>query len=223
MKTKLLHAFIAAAVLVPAAAAADPAVTTQSVNMRAGPGVSYPVVAYLAPNLSVDVAGCVAGYQWCDVIAGPNRGWVYAAYLSSYYNNAPIALSSGAPYIGIPLITFSIGSYWDSYYRGRPWWNDRAYWYDRHNHEHGQGQHYVQAPRHYGPGRDGQANRGHEWHGASASGAHPRHDTNGGRESHFANPGHEAHGSNGEHASHAASRGNAGHVANRGHDANGRG
>jgi uncharacterized protein YraI len=154
MKPTLLHALIAAAALVPAVASAEIAVTTRSVNMRAGPDVSYPQVTYLPANVSVNVVGCVQGYQWCDVVAGPNRGWVYAGYLSSYYNNAPQVLSYAAPTIGIPLISFSIGPYWDDYYRGRPWWNNRAYWYNR-------APHYVEAPRYYG--HDNRQWQGNDW------------------------------------------------------------
>jgi uncharacterized protein YraI len=119
-----------AAALVPAVAAAEVAVTTQGVNMRAGPDASYPQVAYLGPGFRVDVQGCVEGWQWCDVIAGPNRGWVYAGYLSYGYGNNPTVISYGGPTLGIPLISFSIGSYWDNYYRSRPFWRDRARWYN---------------------------------------------------------------------------------------------
>ena len=119
----------AAAALAPAVAHADLAVTTQGVNMRAGPDVSYPKVATLGPGVTVDVVGCVDGWQWCDVIVGPNRGFVAAGYLSYRYSNAPVVISQGGPNLGIPLIAFSIGNYWDSYYRGRPWWNERNRWY----------------------------------------------------------------------------------------------
>lgn len=54
--------------------------------------------------------GCVEGWQWCDVTVGPNRG---------------------GPTLGIPLIAFAIGPYWDNYYRGRPWYGNRHYWYNR--------------------------------------------------------------------------------------------
>jgi len=98
--------------------------------MRAGPDTSYPQVAFLGRGLQVDVVGCVEGWQWCDVVAGPNRGWVYAGYLSYSYYNQPTVISYGGPMLGIPLVSFSIGNYWDHYYRGRPFWNDRARWYN---------------------------------------------------------------------------------------------
>ena len=70
MKTgrRLLPSLLLAVALVPAAARAEPAVTTQDVNMRAGPDASYPRVATLGRGVTVDVVGCVEGWQWCDVI-----------------------------------------------------------------------------------------------------------------------------------------------------------
>ena len=159
MKTapKLVASLIAATALFPLAAAAELAVTTQGVNMRAGPDVSYPQVAILGRGLRVDVVGCTEGWQWCDVIAGPNRGWVYAGYLSYTYYNQPTIISYGGPTLGIPLLTFAIGPYWDHYYRGRPWWNNRSYWY---NHR------VAPAPVWHGPPRN-QWNRddgrGRDW------------------------------------------------------------
>jgi uncharacterized protein YraI len=120
----------AAAAFVPVAAAAEVAVTTHGVNMRAGPDVSYPQVAYIGPGFNVNVIGCAEGWQWCDVVAGPNRGWVSSAYLSYAYDSQPTLISYGGPMLGIPLLSFSIGNYWDNYYRGRPFWNNRAYWYN---------------------------------------------------------------------------------------------
>lgn len=171
-KSLLLKSLIAAAVLVPAAAWAESAVTTQGVNMRAGPDVSYPQVAFLPRGVGVDVIGCVEGYSWCDVVAGGNRGWVYAGYLATPvygYNSAPGIIAYQGPTLGIPLISFSIGNYWDNYYRGRPWWNNRAYWYNRDHWR--EPPRYVEGPRHYGGHEnrnwhdDNRGNENREWHG----------------------------------------------------------
>ena len=162
MKTLYLRSLLAAAAFVPAAASADLAITTQGVNMRAGPDTSYPQVAYVGPGMNVNVVGCVEGWQWCDVVAGPNRGWVYSGYLSYSYYDRPTLISYGGPTLGIPLISFSIGPYWDNYYRGRPFWNQRSYWY---NHR------VARAPEWHAPpgwhGNDWRAHdgRGNDWRG----------------------------------------------------------
>ena len=66
------------------------------------------------------VFGCLSDYRWCDVSYGPNRGWVYAGFLSYTYQNRPVVIYQSGSVIGFPIITFSIGTYWDTYYRGRP-------------------------------------------------------------------------------------------------------
>jgi uncharacterized protein YraI len=114
-----------------AVASAQSAYTTQAVNVRAGPDREYPQVAWLPAGVSVNVIGCVEGYRWCDIVVGPNRGWVYAQFLSYPYQNQPVTIISGGAILGLPLVTFSIGPYWDNYYRGRPWYGNRAYWYGR--------------------------------------------------------------------------------------------
>lgn len=127
----IVSALVGVAMLAPVAAMAETAYTNRGVNMRAGPNPEFPLVASLPAGAPVEIYGCVEGYSWCDVAAGPNRGWVYADYLSYPYQNQPITVISGGPAIGIPLITFSVGNYWDTYYRHRPWYGNRSYWYGR--------------------------------------------------------------------------------------------
>jgi uncharacterized protein YraI len=67
----------------PAGAYAQWAYTAKDVNLRAGPARDFPLVARLPRGLSVSVAGCLSDFRWCDVVAGPNRGWVYAGNLVS--------------------------------------------------------------------------------------------------------------------------------------------
>lgn len=124
----LLAAFLCA---IPTAALAQEAYTNRTANVRAGPDQSYPVVAQLPPGVGLQVMGCIDGYSWCDVVFGDNRGWVYAGSLSYPYQNRRVPILAYGPTIGIPIITFSIGSYWDSYYRGRPWYRNRSYWINR--------------------------------------------------------------------------------------------
>ena len=121
-----LRTLAAAALAWPALAGAQQlAYASHQLNLRAGPGSGYPVVAVLQPGIGVWVQGCLAGYQWCDVQvdAGP-RGWVYAQYLTYPQGGATVPLPSAAVAIGVPILAFTLGSYWSSYYRDRPWYHD---------------------------------------------------------------------------------------------------
>jgi uncharacterized protein YraI len=113
------------------AASAQDAFTTRTVNVRAGPDTSYPAVAVLGAGAPVQVMGCLDDWSWCDVVFGDNRGWVYSPYLSYVYQGYRVPFYSYAPAFGIPIISFSIGPYWDEYYRGRPWYGRRDYWEHR--------------------------------------------------------------------------------------------
>jgi uncharacterized protein YraI len=115
--------------LAPAGAyAQSQAVTNAPVYIYAGPAPDYPVVSQLPGNAPVTVMGCVAGYSWCDVIVPGMRGWVYGGSLYYPYQGATVpALNYGAT-LGLPIIGFALGSYWDSYYRGQPWYHDRSRW-----------------------------------------------------------------------------------------------
>ncbi|MDN8614846.1 SH3 domain-containing protein [Variovorax ginsengisoli] len=104
-----------ALLLLPLAALAQTASTLQAVNMRAGPDRVFPVVSWLPARTPVRVFGCTTRWRWCDVAAGRNRGWVDSRYLSNAVRRAPI-------------VNFSVPTYWDRHYRGRPWDVDRNQW-----------------------------------------------------------------------------------------------
>jgi len=129
---KLLTVGLASVLLaIPFATSAQDAFTTRTVNVRAGPDTSYPAVAVLGGGAPVQVMGCLDDWSWCDVGFEDNRGWVYAPYLSYVYQGARVPFYTYAPSFGIPIIGFSIGSYWDRYYRGRSWYGRRDYWEQR--------------------------------------------------------------------------------------------
>jgi uncharacterized protein YraI len=112
------------------ACAADGYVTG-NVNMRAGPDTGYPLVATLPAGTPVSVQGCTTGWEWCDVIAYDNRGWVAGNFIQYDYAGQPVLLPTYAVRIGIPIVSFVISSYWDSYYRNRPFYHQRTTWYHR--------------------------------------------------------------------------------------------
>jgi uncharacterized protein YraI len=130
--TRFLRAFLftlcaLCALLSAAVARAEDAWTVRTSNLRAGPDYSYPVVTRIPAGAVVGVAGCVDGYSWCDVVAGPERGWMHARNLEYAYDGSRVVVY-GHPYVGFPVVTYAVGPYWDAYYVGRPWYGRRAYW-----------------------------------------------------------------------------------------------
>jgi len=110
------------------AAMAGEGYVTTNVNLRAGPDASYPDVAMLDAGTPVAIEGCVDGWSWCDVISGDSRGWMPANYLQQEYEGRRVLIPEYGVRIGIPVITFVFGSYWDSYYRHRSWYGERERW-----------------------------------------------------------------------------------------------
>ena len=129
----LLHRCLVSLALsvLPSAVLAQYAYTTGTVNMRAGPDSSYPLVLRVYPGTQVQVHGCIADWSWCDVSVGFERGWIYAPYLAYPYQGNNVTIYGFGPSLGVPIISFTIGPYWDNYYRGRPWWYQRNDWYYR--------------------------------------------------------------------------------------------
>ncbi|MGH8780043.1 SH3 domain-containing protein [Paraburkholderia sp.] len=126
-----LMAALGAATWSGTASAQSQAYTNVPVNVRAGPAPDYPVVAQLPGGASVSVMGCVSGYTWCDVAVPGLRGWVYGGSLNYPYQGATVPLMSYGPTIGLPIVVFSLNTYWGSYYRNRPWYRDRSRWMNR--------------------------------------------------------------------------------------------
>jgi hypothetical protein len=105
LKTTLFAAASALALSAGAAAAA-PATAESAVNMRAGPGTQYEVVATIPGGASVDVAGCTG--SWCQVSFNGESGFASRSYLS-VAEGAPVAVAPGYAYDDTPL-------YSDDYY-----------------------------------------------------------------------------------------------------------
>lgn len=127
-RTHLVLLGIGFAILVPAALTAELAYTTKRVNMRAGPSQDYELVMQLPAGSPVEVGGCVDDWTWCDVYVGNDRGWVYAGNLEYPYEGRRVSIMTYGPRIGLPIAPFIVGTYWDTYYRGRPWYGRRSYW-----------------------------------------------------------------------------------------------
>lgn len=124
----LLLAIIAAPTVV---SAQQLAYASQTVNMRAGPSLDYPVVARVGSGTSMTIYGCLQGYKWCDVVVGRSRGWVYSGNIVYPYLGQNVPVMSYGSTLGLGIVTFSIGNYWDNYYTDYPWYPQRQNWSNR--------------------------------------------------------------------------------------------
>jgi uncharacterized protein YraI len=114
---------------VPAIAFADSAYTTGNVNMRAGPSTEFPRLTMLPAGAEVTIHGCTYGWSWCDTGWRGLRGWVSARYLQHLYEGRRVDLPDYATTIGLPIVTFEFTTYWNRWYRDRPWYRERDRWY----------------------------------------------------------------------------------------------
>ncbi len=149
--SKILGAITVALAVLPATAFAQVGYVSRQVNLRAGPATEYPVVATLLPGVEIVVQGCLSDYRWCDVVVGPNRGWVYAANIVYPYQGANVPVLTYGALIGLGIVAFSVGDYWDHHYHGRPWYPQRQHWVDRSWPRFGPGGHRLPGPE-YRPG-----------------------------------------------------------------------
>jgi uncharacterized protein YraI len=114
--------------LAPLTAFAQEAFTRQPTDVRAGPDGDYPMVYQLGPGSPVRVMGCLEDWTWCDVAFDDNRGWVYGPYLLYGVQDDRVPLYTYGPSLGIAIVAFSLGTYWDDHYRQRPWYSGREDW-----------------------------------------------------------------------------------------------
>lgn len=116
---------------VPLLAHAADGFVTANVNLRAGPDVGYPLISTIPVGTQIAIQGCTDGWEWCDVVAYGNRGWIAGNYLQYNYQNQRVLVPAYGARIGIPIVSFVIGSYWGNYYRDRPFYQNRNSWYNR--------------------------------------------------------------------------------------------
>jgi len=122
--SKLMLAMALAACM--SVVAAETATITSSVNVRSGPDRSLPTVTWLLTGTRVTVVGCVANWRWCDVVSGSNRGWVYSRYLSVPFQGSAITIANGGPNLGLKVIDFELGPYWDEHYQSKIFFGQKA-------------------------------------------------------------------------------------------------
>ena len=131
MKKKLLGALaLLALVAAPALAeAATRGFSTANVNMRSGPSTAYPAVVVIPNGAPLTIHGCLSDTPWCDVSFSAGRGWVAGRYVQAIYRENRVYVEPRSyRNLGVPIITFDAGNYWDRYYRDRDFYRERDRW-----------------------------------------------------------------------------------------------
>lgn len=113
MKTPSPHLFraVAAAGLMLAVGvstgyAAMSATAVTDLNVRAGPGPQYPVVALATRGSTAVLDGCIEGSNWCRVNVGGVSGWAYARYLATDFGGSTVVISERRAELAVPVITY---------------------------------------------------------------------------------------------------------------------
>lgn len=107
-------AAFAAGLLLPAAA--DAAYTTGAVNVRAGPGTNYYVIATAPRGAYVSVHNCWR--SWCKVNYRGILGWMSAGYIASGKPRYYPRYAYKPPVYFYPRPIYPYPYVWPHYYRG---------------------------------------------------------------------------------------------------------
>ncbi|MGJ4889700.1 SH3 domain-containing protein [Bradyrhizobium sp. HKCCYLRH3099] len=126
-----LRTYLVAALLIAAPAstalAAAPGLLRTAATMRAGPGPGFPAVERIPAGARVTVHGCIDGGAWCDVSSARERGWVAARTLAYLYGERYVYVPDYVEVV--PVVPFTLTTYWSSFYIGRPWFHRHAFWH----------------------------------------------------------------------------------------------
>lgn len=98
--------------------------TVDQTLLRAGPGPQYPYVDRLPSGASVTVFGCLRGRVWCDISFQGDRGWVSGQDLEIFFHSRRVRIVEVTP-VFVPVVTFEVSTYWDRYYRSKPFFAQR--------------------------------------------------------------------------------------------------
>jgi uncharacterized protein YraI len=124
----MLYSLAALVLCAPLAAQAAEGWVVDDISLQAGPDPTYPSITELAAGTPVAIQGCIDGWTWCDVIVGVDRGWVPGTFLEEDYGGQRVVVIDYGPRVGIPVVSFSLGLYWDQHYHSRPFYSQRQEW-----------------------------------------------------------------------------------------------
>ena len=106
MTRKTLLLASAAALAAAPALAQQAATVTTDLNLRAGPGSNYEIRGVIPADASVEIAGCIEGYNWCEVTYDGQSGFAYGEYLNVTAGEAAVAVPEAATQVEINTVTF---------------------------------------------------------------------------------------------------------------------
>ena len=128
---RIFPALASLAFCAPLLASAADGYVVADISLQAGPDPAYPSITELSAGTPVSIQGCLDGWSWCDVVALRDRGWVPGTFLEEDYGGQRVIVTDYGPRIGIPVVAFSIGAYWDRHYHDRPFYSQRQQWESR--------------------------------------------------------------------------------------------
>lgn len=106
-RTTLLAAtLVSSAALAQTPLAGGQASAFTDLNLRAGPGVGYPIVGVIPANTPVTVAGCLAEESWCRVTLAGAEGWASGDYLTTVVGDAPLAIYPNRDKVTVETLTY---------------------------------------------------------------------------------------------------------------------
>lgn len=106
MRTMMLTAVVATLGMGGAALAQQTTMATAStdLNLRAGPGVQYPITGVTAGGSEVSVLGCLETSNWCEVSSPAGNGWSFGDYLTVSLNDAIVPLYPNYTQVGVVAV-----------------------------------------------------------------------------------------------------------------------
>lgn len=107
MKPKLL-ALVAGAVfaMTGTAVAQQPVFSTTDLNIRAGPGPSYPIIGAIGMDGEAMLLGCLEASKWCQVSANGVEGWAYSDYLIADSAGVEVVVTQRPAEMEVPVVVY---------------------------------------------------------------------------------------------------------------------